>query len=121
MATSTLPQPRERTAILSLALVFLCGMVAGALVMSLWIHPGIHAGAKPAGSVSVSLNTWQRELDLSEDQARQLKSILDDFAHYYDNLLADGNSRVMQILNPEQRKRFDRMLRDRRQSMVPAQ
>ena len=54
------------------------------------------------------------QLDLTDDQTRQLTSILDDFSHYYDNLLADGNSRILQILNPEQKKRFARMMQEHR-------
>jgi Spy/CpxP family protein refolding chaperone len=57
---------------------------------------------------------WKRQLNLSDDQTAQLTSILDDFSRYYDNVLADGNSRIMQILNPEQRRRFEQMLRQRK-------
>ena len=113
MATLTLPRPAERVAILSLVLVFLCGIVAGALVMSYW---GYHiTGTSPGGiSLTTSINEWQRELGLSDDQTRRLNSVLDDFSHYYDNLLADGNSRIMQILNPEQQKKYEQMMRARR-------
>ena len=49
---------------------------------------------------------------LSAEQNRQLNSILDDFSRYYDNLLSDGNSRVLQILNSEQKKKFEKMMRE---------
>jgi len=53
---------------------------------------------------------WKKSLSLTDDQTRQLSSILDDFGHYYDNLLADGNTRVLQILNPEQKKKYLKMI-----------
>jgi hypothetical protein len=49
-------------------------------------------------------------LNLSDDQTKQLTSILDDFSHYYDNVVADGYSRILQILNPDQKKLFYQML-----------
>lgn len=105
-----LPRPAERVAIVSLLLVFLCGAVLGALVMSVWIHPGLH-GAKPAADgMTMSIREWKDELDLTDEQTRQLTSILDDFSRYYNNLLADGNTRIVQILNPDQKKKFDRMM-----------
>ena len=63
--------------------------------------------------MSISLQEW-KQLDLTEEQTRQLMSILDDFSHFYDNLLADGNTRVLRILTPEQRRKFDQ-LRQRKQ------
>ena len=61
---------------------------------------------------SMSVREWKEQLNLSDQQTVQLTSILDDFSHYYDNVLADGNSRIMQILNAEQRRKFEQMLRD---------
>jgi hypothetical protein len=81
--------------------------------MSYWVHPGLH-GAPPAGGMSMSIREWREQLDLSDEQTRQLTSILDDFSHYYDNLLADGNTRVRQILNPEQIKKYESMMRQHR-------
>jgi uncharacterized membrane protein len=116
MATVSLPRPAERVAIVSLVLVFLCGAVVGAVVMSVSGHAGLHATAHgtppPVGHLSMSVTEWQDKLGLSDEQTVQLTSILDDFSHYYDNVLADGNSRIMQILNPEQRRRFEQMLRE---------
>ena len=116
-ASFALPAPAGRVAIVSFILVFLCGAVLGAVVMSVSGHAGLHDGrgaAPPAAGFSMSVNDWKRQLDLTDDQTVQLTSILDDFSRYYDNVLADGNSRVMQILNPEQRRRFQQMLRDRK-------
>jgi Spy/CpxP family protein refolding chaperone len=110
LAATRLPRPAERVAILSLLLVFLCGAVLGAVVMSYWVHPGLH-GSRPGGDgLSMSIREWKEELNLTDDQTRQLTSILDDFSLMYSNLLSDGNTRIVQILNPEQRKKFDRMM-----------
>ena len=115
MSTATLPRPAERTAIVSLVLVFLCGALLGAFVMSRVHHATEHTVASPTNiGLAVSITEWKQQLDLSDEQVRQLTSILDDFGHYYDNLLADGNSRVLQVLNPEQRVRYEKMIRDHR-------
>jgi hypothetical protein len=111
MSSVTLPRPAERVAIVSLLLVFLCGGVLGAVVMSYWVHPGLHGSAPQSGGFPMNTKEFREQLNLTDDQTRQLTSILDDFSHYYDNLLADGNSRVMQILNADQRLRYEQMIR----------
>jgi hypothetical protein len=110
LAATRLPKPAEKVAILSLLLVFLCGALLGAVVMSYWVHPGLH-GTKPgADGMTMSIREWKEKLDLTDDQTRQLTSILDDFSRYYDNLLSDGNTRIVQILSADQKVRFYRMM-----------
>jgi Spy/CpxP family protein refolding chaperone len=116
MSSVTLPRPAERVALFSLILVFLCGAVAGALVLSMTRSSGTHSvRPTPAALSSMSVAEMKTNLNLTDEQTRQLTSILDDFSHYYDNLLADGNSRILEILNPEQKKQFAEMLQHRRQ------
>jgi uncharacterized membrane protein len=112
--TAALPRPAEKVAIVSLILVFLCGGVCGAVLMSFADHSNLlhHPAANSQPALSMSVAEWKSQLGLSDQQAAELTSILDDFAHYYDNVLADGSSRVMQILNPEQRVLFRKMLRE---------
>jgi len=62
----------------------------------------------------MSVTEMKDGLNLSHDQTKQLTSILDDFSHHYDNPLADGNSRILQILNPDQKKLFYQMLQQHR-------
>jgi len=107
MSSVTLPRPAERAAIFSFLLVFLCGVVAGALIMSLAKNVGGHGAP-------FSVTEMKNDLNLTDDQTRQVTSVLDDFSHYYDSLLADGNSRIVQILDADQRKRFEQMLREHR-------
>ena len=114
-ALATLPRPNEKVAIVSFLLVFLCGALLGAVIMSVSGHAGLHApvhGTRTEpGSLSMSVMEWKQQLDLTEEQTAQITSILDDFSRYYDNVLADGNTRIIQILNPVQRGKFERMLR----------
>jgi hypothetical protein len=113
---TTLPPPSERVAILSLVLVFLCGAVFGIVVMSVSarLRP-VHGASPSANGLSMSVTEWKQGLDLTPEQTVQLTSILDDFSRYYDNVLADGNSRVMHILNSEQKRKFEQMLREHKQ------
>jgi hypothetical protein len=64
--------------------------------------------------MTLSVTEMKNGLNLTEDQTRQLTSILDDFSHYYDNLLADGNSRILEILDADQKKRFAAMIQQHR-------
>src|ERR1700722_6955083 len=114
IVTAALPRPAEKIAIVSFVLVFLCGAVLGAVVMSFSGHASLHGAPPLATGLSMSVTEWKDELDLSDQQTVQLTSVLDDFSHYYDNVLADGNSRIMQILNPEQRRKYEQMLREHR-------
>jgi hypothetical protein len=93
-------------------LVFLCGAVLGAVVMSFSGHASLHGTPPVATGLSMSVREWKEELNLTDQQTIQLTSILDDFSHYYDNVLADGNSRIIQILNPDQRRKFEQMLKE---------
>jgi len=114
MAT-TLASPRASekvTPIVTLLLVFLCGAAAGAVVMSRRQAPA--PAASVARSLSTSVSDWKKQLDLSDEQTRELTSILDDFSHYYGSLLADGNTRILQILNESQKKKFEKMMLERK-------
>src|SRR5215831_4935910 len=114
MSSVTLPRPTERAAIFSFLLIFLCGVVAGAIGMSLVKNFPNHGASPVSSGLSMSVTEWKSELNLTDEQTRQLTSILDDFSRYYDNVLADGNSRILQILDPAQKKRFEQMLQQHR-------
>jgi Spy/CpxP family protein refolding chaperone len=116
MATAALPRPNEKIAILSFVLVFLCGVVLGAVVMSFLGHGTMHGAPPVSTGLSMSVREWKDQLDLTDQQTVQLTSVLDDFSHYYDNVLADGQTRIMQILNPEQQRKFEQMLRNHKSS-----
>ena len=104
------PKSAKATLCLSFALVFLCGGVTGALLMNLRSHPA-HKEATHGHFVSqFELQHLHKELGLSDEQTRQLSMILDDVAKYYDNVLSDGQTRVMQILDDNQKEKFRKML-----------
>ncbi len=107
-----LPRPPEKIAIVSFVLVFLCGVVLGAVVMSFSGHANLHGTSPLAAGLGtpVSIREWKEQLDLTDQQTVQLNSVLDDVFRYYDNVLADGNSRIMEILNPEQQRKYRELI-----------
>jgi hypothetical protein len=117
MLTATKTHPKSNvSAILPLVLVFLCGVSVGALAMSLGVHKWIHPLPPPLSDKSpnkITVDRWKKELDLNDRQAEQINGILDDFSKYYDNVLADGNTRIIQILDPKQQAKFKQMLKER--------
>ena len=94
-----------------LALIFLSGAVVGALAMDLGVHNRQRPPAfdTPQGK-ALYFEHMQKELDLTPAQAEQMQSVLNDFWQYYRTVLSDSKQRVEQLLNDEQRKKFDRML-----------
>jgi hypothetical protein len=111
MSTVALPRPAERVAIVSLFLVFLCGSALGAIAMRYWERPAVsHSVPSVRDARLISVKEWKEELNLTDDQTRQLTSILDDFSHYYDTLMADLNSRVVLLLNQDQKQRYRQMI-----------
>jgi hypothetical protein len=108
----TMQSPRAAFAA-TVALVFLSGAVVGALAMNFGVHKGLHQSAfwtEPGRGISV--HRLQRELDLTPEQTEQLTSILADFAHYYEDVLANGKTRIYTILNDDQKRKFDRLLHE---------
>ena len=97
----------------TLTLVFLCGAAAGAVAMNLGVHSRLHQpGFGTAAGKALYFERMQRDLNLTPAQAEQMQSVLNDFWQYYRTVLTDGRSRVEQILNEDQRKKFGRMLQE---------
>jgi hypothetical protein len=106
------------SAILPLVLVFLCGVSVGALAMSFREHKMRHDTAvlsskDPRILNNITVERWKTELNLTDTQAKEIEEILDDFSKYYDNVLGDGNTRIMKILDPKQQAKFKQMLSER--------
>ncbi|MBZ5725547.1 MAG: hypothetical protein LAP87_11155 [Acidobacteriia bacterium] len=97
----------------TLALVFLCGAAAGALAMNLGVHKSLHQPAfdTPQGK-ALYFERLQKDLDLTPAQSEQMQSILNDFWQFYRTVLSDSKSRIEQVLTPEQRKKFERLLQE---------
>jgi hypothetical protein len=106
------PRNAKTTLVVSFLLLFICGMVSGAILMNVFGHTGGFSRGAIRGHFGgqYELQHLQQELDLNAEQSRQLAMILDDVAKYYDNVLSDGQTRVMQILDEKQKAKFERML-----------
>ena len=95
----------------TLVLVFLSGAVVGALALDF----GIHNRQRPITidspqAKALYFEHMQKELNLTPAQAEQMQSVLNDFWLYYRTVLTDGKQRVEQLLNEEQRRKFERLL-----------
>ena len=67
----------------------------------------------------MTLNKFKRELNLTPDQAAEIEASLDEFVNYYqslqvqmDDFRAYGKQRIMKVLTPEQKVKFEEMLSD---------
>lgn len=104
----------------TLLMVFLAGATTGALSMRLGLHEKLHRSALAAASSrDAILQKFKTELDLSGAQTEKLALVLDDYSQYYeslqdqlDDLRATGKTRILQILNPSQRAKFQKMVVD---------
>ena len=102
-------------------LVFLAGAAVGMLGMQYGLHDRLHrvaSAASPAREASreAVLQNFKTKLDLSPEQADEIAVVLQDYSHYYeslqdqlDDLRSTGLSRILQILQPGQREKFEKM------------
>ena len=82
------------------------------------LHQQLHRSAVywKGEKAEFSYDQLKKELNLTPDQSQRLKTILDDFVKYHDDLEAQiedvratGRNRIVQILTPEQRKKFEQL------------
>jgi hypothetical protein len=102
-------------------LVFLAGAAVGMLGMRYGLHDRLHhvAAASPPPQESnheAALQDFKTKLDLSPEQTDQISVVLQDYSHYYeslqdqlDDLRSTGLSRILQILQPGQREKFEKI------------
>jgi hypothetical protein len=123
--------------VFTLAGVFLAGVGTGMLGMRFGLHQQLHPSAAPveasaktpaqptAQDQAAVLEKYRTELNLSPEQTAKLASVLDDYKQYYqsvqeqieelrlrdqiDDLRATGKNQILDILNAEQRKKFEKM------------
>ncbi len=93
-----------------LSLVFLVGAAAGAVFMDLRVHNRQIPAFDTAEGKIAYFEKMQKELDLTPEQSEQIQSVLNDFWQYYRTVLSDSKQRVEQLLNEEQRKKFEQLL-----------
>ncbi|MBI5085756.1 MAG: hypothetical protein HZB13_14300 [Acidobacteria bacterium] len=103
--------------LLILLAVFLCGAAAGALTVRLAPTRSAAAGNWEQGGREMTIAMLRKELDLTPEQAAEIETVLDEFVLYYANLQgqmddfrSEGKTRIMRVLTPEQRARFEKMM-----------
>ena len=115
---------RHPRILITLLLVFAAGAASGALWMRLDLHGRLHrtasASTKDTGRKDASdavLQNFKTKLELSTDQTQRIALVLDDYRHYYDSLQdqlddlrATGKNRILDILDPAQREKFEKMM-----------
>jgi Spy/CpxP family protein refolding chaperone len=116
------PAPwRNPRVVSTLALVFLAGASAGAFAMRFGLHDKIHpvAAASREPSREAVLQNFKTKLDLTSEQTDQIAMVLEDYRQYYeslqeqlDDLRSTGRNRILQVLAPAQREKFEKMMGD---------
>jgi Spy/CpxP family protein refolding chaperone len=118
MFASDQPTWQNPRILTTLVLVFLAGAMAGAIGMQAGLHRKLHENVTYwKGDKDVfSYDVLKKDLNLTPDQSERLKTILDDFVKYHQDLetqiedvRATGRNRILQILTSEQRKRFEQL------------
>ena len=120
------PAGKNPKVIGTLLLVFLAGGAVGALTMQMGLHERLHrtvsaasvpAPAHKASSNDALVQRFKTELNLSGDQTDKIAMVLDDYRQYYqsledqlDDVRSTGKNRIMQILDPQQRAKFEKIV-----------
>ena len=103
----------------TLLLVFAAGAASGALWMRLDLHDRLHrtASASTKTASDAVLQNFKTKLDLSTEQTQRIALVLEDYRHYYDSLQdqlddlrATGKNRILEILDPQQREKFEKTM-----------
>lgn len=105
-------------AVLTFALIFLCGALTGAIALTLTSEQSYSPASSPEElNRNLTLSNLSKELDLSHDQRIRLQVVLDDYFRYYhalqdqlDEVKASGQEKILEILNEDQRTKFERMV-----------
>jgi hypothetical protein len=103
------------------ALIFLCGLAAGAAITRSYLHSrmsgaGVTATMEAARHYGVT--RMKTELNLTPDQEKTIMQVLDDYGKYYQNIEDEredvaehGRRRILDTLTPDQQTRFNRIFR----------
>jgi len=95
--------------LITLVVIFLCGAAFGSVLTRSYIHQRIDKH-----SVPITLQNLKAELKLTPDQEKTITKELDDYVKYYQNIqeqrddvAAVGRRHILDVLTPEQKKRFN--------------
>jgi hypothetical protein len=105
-----------------IAVIFLCGVTFGSAVTSAYLHhrwlPMVASERHTMDAArNLGLQRLKAELKLDAEQTEKFGAVLDDYGKYYQNIederedvAADGKRRILNILNDDQKKRFNTLL-----------
>lgn len=120
---------RSRSAIF-LALVFLCGALAGALLDRVVLKPQT-ARARASWDNENRLQALQKiraELDLNDEQCRRVEEFLDEATRDFDDLHSRAHAvrvmareRIKSVLNEPQKRKFEQAMARLQKTMDPSQ
>lgn len=101
------------------AMIFVCGAAFGSAVTHTYL---LHRRAHPVARTHYGMDAAQHiglkglveVLNLTPEQEKTVMKELDDYAKYYQNIederddvAAHGKERILEVLTPEQRKKFN--------------
>jgi uncharacterized membrane-anchored protein YhcB (DUF1043 family) len=121
MSSPVRPTWQDPRVLTTLVLVFVAGAMAGAVSMRFGLHERIHQASgtlKDPNTAKAFLERCKKELHLTPQQSAEMATILDDYKIYYQSLQdqleevrATGKSRIMALLDDQQKARFEQLLR----------
>jgi hypothetical protein len=103
-----------------LAVVFVAGLATGILGTRAYDRHSARAAQDPLQQQSaVAMERLNRDLSLNDEQSRKVQAILDEYIMMEADLLSQvhtlqqqGRQEIMQVLEPEQRTKFETMLHE---------
>jgi hypothetical protein len=103
------------------ALIFLCGLAAGAAITRSYLHSrmqGIGVTATMDAARHYGVARMKSDLKLTPQQEKTIMQVLDDYGKYYQNIEDEredvaehGRRRILDVLTPDQQERFNRIFR----------
>ncbi len=108
---------RNPKVLATLVLVFVAGALTGAAGMRWGLHRRLHSDTvvtwRDPRAAKAFLDQCRKELNLTEQQAGEIQAVLDDYKQYYqslDDIRVTGKTRIMEVLNKDQKAKLERML-----------
>lgn len=109
---------------LVLVLVFACGGVTG-VALSRRQTAQASTTRINASWKEMTIKRMRQELQLTPVQSEAIEQALDDFTMYYqtlqaqmDEVRAHGKDRIQNVLNPDQKKKFEQMVSDLKDKQI---